>query len=579
VVLGPDAGLVQHLGTEGLGRFEERVDGGSIGCRERDVRLAETVAGLPGTDPEVGHRRHAVPDHFPEVEDPNAADCRKHAVVEGRTRLDIRALERDVVQHARIMTNIVAADFGAGAIALLIAGGVAAALAAVVFAVRWATSLPDLPDAGPESSEPGPEPPAIANLLVNRCKVTTAAAAATLLDLAARRHLTLFEAGPGHYVVRVRPQQDDDLNGYEEQVLALVREKAVGGSAPLEAIELDQPQAEGWRKDFAKRVVDDAKTRGLIRRRWGRHDAVVMGALAAAALLLIAAGLYVARVEARSASNDDGFDRDSWFIVTGFAWLALMTGLASLRAVRYSATGEAAAARWLGFKRFLRNQDGFDDAPPAAVAIWNRLLAYGAGVGVARGALDGIPLEVEDPDVAWSRVDGHWRQVRVEYPMRFGYGERPLNVFAGGLVRLAFWGAIGFVVLPVLVDIVWDVVFDSLDGDDLGSEPIAAFVIGITLIVGAMAAYLVVRIADGLIRTYRGARDLRATTTVTGRVVKHHRTEQHAWFAVDPGAVEEVKASYRSDGGVPPRGATVRVVLTPHLHHVVSVETVPNGSS
>jgi Predicted membrane protein (DUF2207) len=256
-----------------------------------------------------------------------------------------------------------------------------------------------------------------------------------------------------------------------------------------------------------------------------------------------------------------------------------MFGLASLRAVRYSATGEAAAARWLGFKQFLRNQDGFDDAPPAAVAIWDRLLAYGAGVGVARGALDGVPLEVEDPDVAWSRVDGHWRQVRIEYPTRFGYGERPLNVLAGGLLRLAFWGTIGFFVLPVLVDIVWSGVFDAIDGADVGSGAIAAFVTGITVIVGAMAAYLIVRIADGLIRTYRGARDLGATETVTGRVVKHHRTEQHEWFAVDPGAVEEVKACYRSDGGSPPRGASVRVVVTPHLHHVVSVETVATGSS
>ena len=41
---------------------------------------------------------------------------------------------------------------------------------------------------------------------------------------------------------------------------------------------------------------------------------------------------------------------------------------------------------------------------------------------------------------------------------------------------------------------------------------------------------------------------------------------------VDPGRVEEVKAYYwEVDGPLPSRGSTVRVVLTPHLHHLVSV--------
>jgi hypothetical protein len=210
------------------------------------------------------------------------------------------------------------------------------------------------------------------------------------------------------------------------------------------------------------------------------------------------------------------------------------------------------------------------------VAIWNRLLAYGAGIGVARGALDGLALEVEDPDVAWSRYDGQWRQVRVEYPMRFGYGQRPWIVLGGGLVRLAFWGALGFVVLPVVVDFLWDVLSDALEGDDLGGA-LAGLVIGFTAVFGLVGAYLVVRIADGLVRTYRGLADLRATDTVTGAVVKHHDTEHHSWFAVDPGRVDEVRAYFcesGSGGSRPARGATVRVVVTPHLHHVVSVEPV-----
>ena len=475
---------------------------------------------------------------------------------------------------------LLAAELGAGAVALLVAGAAVAVVAAVLFALRWITSLPDLPPPGPETSEPGPEPPALANLLVNRCKVTTAAAAATLLDLAARHWLLLFQAGPGEYVVRVEPPRDEPLAPYERQVLDLVREKAVGGSAPMAAIELDADAAGRWRSDFADKVLDDAKQRGLVRRRWNRTDARDLGVLAAVALFLIAAGLYVAKVESASPSKDNGFARDDWFLVAGGLWLALMAGLAALRSVRYTPAGEAAAARWLGFKQFLRAQEGFGDATPAAVAIWNRLLAYGAGVGAARGALDGIPLEVEDPDVAWSRADGQWRQVRVEYPQRFGYGERPLVVLGGGVLRLLLWGGIGFVVLPVVADLLWSVANDALDGSS-ASDPGAWLGIAFAVVFGGLGASVLVRITDGLVRTYRGLMDLQATTELTGVVVKHHRTGDRDsgirhWFAVDPGGVEEVQACWVADGTLPRRGSTVTVVVTPRLHHVVSVTPAPD---
>ncbi|MFA5884179.1 MAG: hypothetical protein WDA60_10045 [Acidimicrobiia bacterium] len=479
---------------------------------------------------------------------------------------------------ATLAPPLVAAEFGAGAVALLVTGAAVAVVAAVLFAMRWVTSLPDLPPPGPETSEPGPEPPALANLLLNRCRVTTAAAAATLLDLAARRWLALFQAGPGEYVVRVQPSRDEPLTPYERQVLDLVREKAVGGSAPMAAIQLDADAAGRWRSDFADKVLDDAKQRGLVQRRWNRTDARDMGVLAAVALFLIAAGLYFAKVQSASPSKDSGFARDDWFLVAGGLWLALMAGLAALRSVRYAPAGEAAAARWLGFKQFLRAQEGFGDATPAAVAIWNRLLAYGAGVGAARGALDGIPLEVEDPDVAWSRYDGQWRQVRVEYPQRFGYGERPVVVLGGGVLRLVLWGGVGFAVLPIVADFLWSVASDALDGSD-SSNPGAWLGIAFAVVFGALGACVLARITDGLVRAYRGLMDLQATSEVTGAVVKHHRTGDEDsgvrhWFAVDPGGVEEVRAYWVAGGALPRRGSTVTVVVTPHLHHLVSVTPI-----
>ena len=175
---------------------------------------------------------------------------------------------------------------------------------------------------GPVSMDLGPESPAIVNHVVHR-RLTANAVPATLLDLAARHHLALFEAGPGNTVVQVRSGGDAPLTDYEEQVLDLVREKATGGSAPLEAIELDAGHAESWRKEFAKKVVADATRQGLVRKRWNRNDAVILGVLASIALGLVALGLYLARVE--SNPDDNGISRDDWFWIAGVVWLGLMS--------------------------------------------------------------------------------------------------------------------------------------------------------------------------------------------------------------------------------------------------------------
>ena len=467
---------------------------------------------------------------------------------------------------------ILAAQFTAGAVALLVASAGVAVGFALVFVIRWAASFPDLPAPGPETSDLGPERPAIANLLANRCRVTTAAAAATLIDLAARRHLELFEIGPGHTGVRVRAERVDPLTDYEEQVLDLVRRHAVGGSAPLEAIQLDEAGAASWRHRFADAVQSDAKEQGLLRNRWTRADFLVLGCLAALALVFLASALFVAHVEQKPDRNGDHFDRETWFFIAAAVWFGIMVVLGRLRSIRYSTAGEAAAARWLGVKRYLQHDESFGDLPPAGVVIWDRLLAYGAALGVARGAADAIPLQEEEADAAWSRVGGQWHQVHVEYPERFGYGQPPSTVLLNGLMRTALWGAIAFVALPVVADTAWRAGTDAIGHAGRGEW---AFAAAFAVVFGAVAIYLVVRVADGLVRAFRGLADLRARATVTGQVVKHHRSEDATWFAVDPGEVDAVQAVHPGDDGrTPARGAIVRMVITPHLHHVVSVADV-----
>jgi hypothetical protein len=472
---------------------------------------------------------------------------------------------------------VLAADFTPAAVALLVVSGACAIAFAVYFVLRFAASFPDLPPPGPETSDLGAEPPAVANLLVNRCKVTSAAAAATLLDLAARGHLELQQLDPDHFVVRLSAPPHDAvaLEPYERQVMELVREKATGGSAPLEAVQLDESSTDAWRTRFAEEVVDDARTRGLLRGRWSRTDWVVFGVLLAAVLAALAGGLFVAHVEDKGGKRGEGFDRELWFLVAIVGWVALMAALRRLRSVRYSAEGTAAAARWLGVKRFLQHDAQFGDTPPAGVAVWNRVLSYGAALGVAHAAVAAVPLEEEDPDVAWSRVGGAWHQVHVDYPTHFGYGEKPRSVFLAGLLRTLFFGAIAFVVLPIVVDAVWNVGSDAFD--DLGNAAVLGIVLFFVLAFGAIGVVLVVRFADGVIRLVRGALDLRAATTLRGQVVKHHHSESRSWFAVDPGRVDEVKALHADEQGViPARGERVEVELTPHLRHVISVRQLPD---
>ena len=131
------------------------------------------------------------------------------------------------------------------------ASGVLAVVWAVMFALRWAASFPRLPHAGPETTDLGPEPPAVANLLVNRWKVTRTAIPATLLDLAARHIVAIDLVGHDDYVVRIRDGDStrEKLTDYEKQVLDLVKTRATGGSCPVQALDLGEPgYADAWVK-------------------------------------------------------------------------------------------------------------------------------------------------------------------------------------------------------------------------------------------------------------------------------------------------------------------------------------------
>lgn len=457
-------------------------------------------------------------------------------------------------------------------LALLVLAIILVVVWLLVFAERYFATFPKLPPADPATNDLRDEPPAVVNLLANRWKPTRIAMAATLLDLAARKILDIQQLDRDHFVVHIErvPADESTLAPYERQMLDFIRARATGGSAPVEALTLgEEGDAEAWWKRFAGSISNDAKRLGLARNRWSPSDWAGLGGLLAVTLGALGLALAAAHVGGgKSASNSsDDWNPLNWLLVAFVGWGAVMAWLRSLRALRDTPAGQKACAHWLGVREYLRNTHAFDELPPAAVVIWERYLSYGAALGAAHDAVQALPFAVEEPGTAWSRSTGTWRQIRIEYPARFGYGESPGSVFFGGLVRAVFWGALCFVALPVVTDIAYSIIKDVLTTEQRTSNQLY-IVLGLGAFVIIVGAYLFIRFLAGVIRLVRGFRDFGSHVTVEGPIVKAHQGR----FAVDDGKADEVDAwSPPASGPHLARGMKVRVTMTPHLHHVTEV--------
>ncbi len=457
---------------------------------------------------------------------------------------------------------------------LLVAGIIALAVFLLAFGYRWLRTRPELPHAGPETNDLGsnPEPPAVVNLLVNRWRVSRSAVAATLVDLAARRVLGRDLVGHDGTVVRLRDTPAaGSLSPYAQQVYELVKRRATGGSAPIEALDLGEAgEAEAWWKRFRKAVVKDARARGVARNRWERIDWLIIGIGLAIVLGLLALAFGTAHVGEHPGTKGSMSPSD-WLGAAFFGWFGGIALVAQFQDITDTSAGRAVCARWLGVRNELRNSHAFDGQPPASVTIWERYLAFGVALGVAHDAARGLPLTAEDPHSAWTRNTGAWREIHIDYPSHFGYGERPLGVFFKGAVTLVFWGAIGFVILPVVVTIAWGIARDELKTASVSSSALNGVVAVVAGLIAVVGIYLFARILTAAIRTTRGALDLGRTRTLEGEVVKVHLGH----FAVDDGHAVETKALLMPPGPVSPqRGARVRATITPHLHYLSKIEVL-----
>src|SRR5690242_847131 len=168
-----------------------------------------------------------------------------------------------------------AATFGIwGAIALGVWSLLLAGLAV------W--TRPDLPPAAPETMDLGREPPAIAAFLTARWEVPSTAMSGTLVALAARDVIAIEQVAADKFVVRLKGEPPADLTEYERMVYGRVRDVAVNGPAPCEALALgDDEAATKFANDFTKRVIADARERGLSQSRWTRTTLAPLVVMAA----------------------------------------------------------------------------------------------------------------------------------------------------------------------------------------------------------------------------------------------------------------------------------------------------------
>jgi hypothetical protein len=398
--------------------------------------------------------------------------------------------------------------------------------AAIVFVVR----RPPEPPVGPRTLELGPEPPAVANFLVNDFRVTGDAVPATLIDLAARNVVDVEQRGPGVFYVRLRPAPEERLNTYERRVLDHLRTRAVNGVVPAEALTTGPGQeSTRWRRRFANEVVSDAQRRGLSRDAAGGPVFTALTLAAAVPALLV---WVLSEFEAG-------------IVVVG-AGVALLGWIRARHPQRETAEGLAAASRWLGVRAELAANEVFPTHSPLTVELWDRLLAYGAALGVAGGASGPLPMGTESDTDAWSAHGGRWRPVRVVYPRLWppGWGLDPLVAIAAGMGAAIVGALLLFWVGPLL--------FDAGLAGALLVVPCAAVLVGISLAVMA-------------------AGDLRSTVEFSGpilrlRVFGDEKKARH-YLAVDDGESRTIRA-WRVDprhySGLA-QGETVTVATTRSL--------------
>jgi hypothetical protein len=202
----------------------------------------------------------------------------------------------------------------------------------------------------------------------------------------------------------------------------------------------------------------------------------------------------------------------------------------------------------------------FAEQPPIAVAIWERLLAYGAALGVAPAAIRPIPMGSEPENRAWSTYGGRWHQVDVRYRHGPQWGQHPGWALLSRLAVAAFGAFFLWLAGPALTDALDD-------ADDIGRW----------ILIGAIAVPVVIAVGGGYL-ALRATLDLFSVREVTGEIVRlrEARLKEDSYtryVAVDDGTCREVRAWVvrpQIYAGLS-QGQVVTARVTPRLGYVHSI--------
>ncbi|MCM2413208.1 DUF2207 domain-containing protein [Streptomyces sp. RKAG290] len=299
----------------------------------------------------------------------------------------------------------------------------------VVFGLALVATRNGVVRPGPATQEfgPDPEPPAVVSLLGNGWRGVEYAAAATLLDLAARGLVEVRQPGddPVRSTVHLTAagRAAPGLMPYEQRVLDRVTARTVEGGAPIGAIAFrEEKRAAAWNAKLRQEIIADARVRGLSRYRFAPllGSALLIGAFVPGALFTVAAVM-------------GGHNLRAALAVGAAPGVALVFLLGKTLGERATPKGLERAGHWAGLRNWLTAHEDFAQLPPAAVTVWDRYLAYGTALGVT--SLTGRLLGFDSGDRrrVWSSYGGTWRAVRIRYPrMRPGFGGS-----AGRLLQLA----------------------------------------------------------------------------------------------------------------------------------------------
>jgi Predicted membrane protein (DUF2207) len=454
---------------------------------------------------------------------------------------------------------------------LVISAGLAGAWLLMLWVMAAATRQPPV-HAGPATGDLGPEPPAVAGMLAHDGRVGGEAAAATLLDLAARHVIDLEEVGPQLSLCRIRQRDGQGLAPYERRILSFLEALAVSDVVPAQALAKAGRPAGWWRRLRAE-VVADARDRGLSRPRWSLFVVTCAGLLAA--LPGAAFGLALAG----SIANSDVPDGAIVGAVIG-------GGLAYwLNTDRLTSSGAAAAGRWLGVSAHLAADKALTSQPAAAVTIYGRYLAYGAAFGVARAAVESLPIGKQgNIHAGWSTYGtGLWHKVDISYSWRPFSGRAPRWLLTRQLALAAAGAAVGWLLLKVLPEMLAlpPGFYESAGNQEQVHKGHVLMLAGGWLAVALAVVALAACVPAGADMIQADAVEgevVRTRRVVTRADQQGHPVKVRYWIAVDDGTSHAVRA-WRVGRALYRRvnqTDIVRARVTRHYHYVSALQVLVN---